>query len=121
MNEIILYVAGIIPLFWGTAHLFPTKSVVKSFGDISEDNKKILTMEWVNEGLALIFVGSLVILNTAMGSYISLIYWSSAVMLFSMAILSLATGARTSQFFFKLCPILFGTAATLLLLGTYVF
>jgi len=121
MNEILLYIGGILPVFWGTAHLFPTKSVVKSFGNISEDNKKIIAMEWVNEGLALIFVGLLVILNTIMGLYLSLIYWLSAAMLFSMALLSLATGARTSQFPFKICPILFGTAATLLLLGTYIF
>jgi len=36
-----------LPLVWGIAHLFPTKSVVEGFGEISDDNKKIVTMEWL--------------------------------------------------------------------------
>jgi hypothetical protein len=46
------------------AHLFPTKSVVRGFGDISQDNKNIIAMEWLVEGVALIFVGVLVVIIT---------------------------------------------------------
>ena len=111
-----------LPIFWGIGHLFPTEKVVESFGDISNDNKRILKMEWINEGFTLIFIGALVILVTLIsGSQTQssqLIYWLSAVMLISMALLSLMTGAKTSQLPFKLCPFIFTSAAVLLLLGS---
>jgi len=104
--------------------LFPTKSVVDSFGEISEDNKRILTMEWINESIALIFVGILVIVTTLIGESSALtsqlVYWLSAVMLIAMALLALMTGARTQQLPFKLCPIIFGSAAVLILLGRFL-
>jgi len=45
MAKVFIYVGSSLPLLWGIAHLFPTKSVVKGFGEISEDNKNIVTME----------------------------------------------------------------------------
>jgi hypothetical protein len=62
---VLLYVGGAIPFLWGTAHLFPTKSVVRGFGEISADNKNIITMEWIIEGIALIFIGTLVAVVTS--------------------------------------------------------
>jgi len=35
INHILLYVASLFLVFWGIAHLFPTRSVVTGFGDIS--------------------------------------------------------------------------------------
>ena len=57
--NILLYIGSIIIILWGVAHLIPTKAIVRGFGAISEDNKKILTMEVISEGLTLIFVGVL--------------------------------------------------------------
>ena len=46
LNQILLYLGAFFTFAWGVAHLFPTnKSVVKGFGDISQDNKRIITME----------------------------------------------------------------------------
>jgi len=45
MKKKILYVAGALTLLWGISHLFPTSGVVEDFGDISSDNKLIITME----------------------------------------------------------------------------
>ena len=42
-----LYVGAGLTALWGIAHLVPTKSVVDGFGDISEDNRHIITMEWI--------------------------------------------------------------------------
>ena len=39
-------------------------AVVRSFGNISADNRRIITMEWVAEGLALTFVGALILIVT---------------------------------------------------------
>jgi hypothetical protein len=49
ISDILLYVgAGVITL-WGIAHIIPTKSVVNGFGQISQDNRRIITMGWVTE------------------------------------------------------------------------
>jgi hypothetical protein len=64
INELFLYLGSIIILFWGIAHIIPTKSVVNGFIKISEDNKRIISMEWIAEGLTLCFIGVLVLVIT---------------------------------------------------------
>jgi len=59
LNQLLLYLGSALPLVWGASHLLATKSVVKGFGDISLDNRRIITMEWIVEGVALIFIGVL--------------------------------------------------------------
>ncbi len=67
ISDILLYVgAGVITL-WGIAHIIPTKSVVNGFGQISQDNRRIITMEWIAEGLTLCFIGLLVLFVTLWG------------------------------------------------------
>jgi hypothetical protein len=99
VNIILLYVgAGIITL-WGIAHIIPTKSVVKGFEQISQDNKRIITMEWIAEGLTLCFIGTLVLLVTLLAgpqnSASHIVYLASAAMLVVMAALTAFTGSRT--------------------------
>ena len=60
VNLILLYLASFFLVFWGAAHLFPTRSVVSGFGNISKDNQRIVAMEWINEGATLSFMGILV-------------------------------------------------------------
>ena len=60
IDQILLYLGALLPFFWGVAHLFPTKSVVEGFGGITLDNQRIITMEWINEGACLIFLGAVV-------------------------------------------------------------
>ena len=57
----LLYVGSIVILLWGISHIVPTPGVVEGFGPISQDNRLIITMEWVAEGLTLCFVGGLVL------------------------------------------------------------
>jgi hypothetical protein len=45
VNEVLLYLGGALTVAWGTAHLYPTKEIVRSFGDISRENQLVLTME----------------------------------------------------------------------------
>ena len=54
-GHILIIIGAAITIVWGVAHLFPTKSVVKGFGDITADNKNIIAMEWIVEGVSLIF------------------------------------------------------------------
>ena len=123
INNILFYVGGAVTLIWGTAHLFPTKSIVKGFGEISADNKNIITMEWIIEGVSLIFIGAIVVGVTivdSMNNVSVFIYLSSAVMLIILSIISVFTGYKVNFLPFKLCPFLFNTSAVLIFLGYYI-
>ncbi len=98
MGTVLILAGSLLIVIWGTAHMFPTKNVVKGFGDISQDNKRIITMEWIFEGVTLIFIGLLIILVTLLGDISGninrIVYWSSAGMLIVMAIISSQTGGK---------------------------
>lgn len=119
-SQVFLYVGATITLIWGVAHLFPTRNVVKGFGEISADNKNIITMEWIIEGVALIFIGILVAGVTFLSSENSVsnfIYLVSAAALIILALVSLFTGFKVNFLPFKLCPFLFTLSAILIFIG----
>lgn len=122
IDSILLISGAVVVAFWGIAHIFPTKGVVRGFGDISEDNKLIITMEWVVEGINLAFVGFLVVLVTIVAgaddNVSRLVYWSAAGLLVVMAVWHSLTGARTKAIPMKLCPVIFGSSAVLFVLGS---
>jgi len=122
-NQVLLYLGSSFLFFWGAAHLFPTKSVVKGFGDISLDNKRIITMEWIIEGLALMFIAA-VVASVTYFDYASAIsrtvYWLSFVMLNILSGVSLLTGFRVNFLPYKLCPVIFTTASVLIVTGSYI-
>jgi len=121
---VLIYIGSVLIILWGIGHLFPTKNIVKDFGTLSADNKKIITMEWIAEGMALIFLGLLplftVIFSTGSENafYISIL--GSAIMLIAMAILSAFTGARTSILPMKMCPYVKTLGAILMILGAVI-
>jgi hypothetical protein len=123
VNQVLLYIGSVLLMFWGVAHLVPTKSVVKGFGDISRDNKRIITMEWIIEGVSLIFIAVIVSSVTYIDytSEISKnIYRICFVMLNVLSAISLLTGFKVDFPPFKLCPAIFTTASILILLGSYL-
>lgn len=96
--------------YMGIVHLFPTKSIVKGFGDISIDNRNIVTMEWIIEGIVLIFIGAIVIGSAVIDSNDHLAvfnYLLSAFVLFVLAIILLFTGYKVNYLPFKLCSYYF--------------
>ena len=120
LDQVLLYAGSAFIAFWGIAHLFPTRSVVTGFGDISVDNKRIITMEWLVEGVALIFIGSINAIVTAIDHTSSVsraIYFSSALALVALALVSFFTGFKISFLPYKLCPVIFLTSAVLLIMG----
>jgi len=122
-NLMLIYISAVITILWGIAHLLPTKNVVKGFGDISADNKNIIKMEWIVEGIALIFIGAVVAGVTIIdpSSVVSgFVYISSAIILILLAVVSLFTGFKVNFLPFKLCPVLFTTSAVLIFLGYYM-
>ena len=121
INQILLYAGAVFVAFWGIAHLFPTKNVVAGFGDISEDNKNIITMEWIIEGVAMIFIGVLVITVTSIdhtSPVSSAVYWVTFGGLITLSAVALFTGFKVNFLPFKLCPVILTTSSILILLGT---
>jgi hypothetical protein len=122
MNETLIYIGSVIIIIWGIAHLIPTKAIVRGFGEISADNKKILAMESIAEGLTLIFLGVLTLLVTILADPQSkaanIVYMASAVMLLVMAALTLFTAARTPTIWYKICPAVKTAVAVLFILGS---
>jgi hypothetical protein len=120
-GSIVLYIGSLLTLSWGIAHLFPTQNIVRGFGDISADNKRIITMEWIIEGIALIFIGVVVALATYLdrsGSVSQAVYWASFGCLNVLSLVSLFTGFRNSFIAFKLCPLIFTGSSILILIGS---
>jgi hypothetical protein len=119
-SQVLLYTGAVITALWGIAHLFPTASVVKEFGDISADNKHIITMEWITEGVALVFIGFIVAGVTFIdpnNTISEFIYIASAVVLVVLAFVSIFTGFKVNFFPYKLCPFLFFLSAALIIIG----
>ena len=122
-NQILLFTGAGLVILWGIAHLFPTRSVINGFGEISVDNRRIILMEWVIEGAALIFIGAVVACTTYIDSthQVSYVmYWLSFIMLNSLSLISLFTGFKVDFIPFKLCPVIFTGSSILILLGIYV-
>ena len=122
--ETLVFVGAILIMLWGLGHLFPSRAIIAGFGQLSDDNRHIITMEWIAEGLTLIFIGALnlvvAIVADCSDSVANAVYITSAVMLVVMAVLSLFTGFRTSIIPMKMCPFVKLTVATLFVLGAII-
>jgi len=123
--DILIYAGSFISILWGGAHIAPVKSIVAGFGPISEDNRRIIAMEWVAEGLMLMFVGALAGLVVWFGGVdgpVSIIVLRAlAAFLVVLAAWTFVTGARTSILPMKICPFVKTAVALLFLVGTASF
>jgi fructose-specific phosphotransferase system IIC component len=121
MFDVTLICLGSFIVFaWGIAHLFPTGNVVRAFGGISADNRRIITMEWISEGVTLIFTGVLVAVVTCLdhsNPVSKSVYWLAFGLLNTLSLVSIFTGFRNTFIAFKLCPIIFTGSSLLILFG----
>ena len=116
------YVGAATAAAWGILHLVPTRKVAAGFGAISDDNRNIITMEWIAEGAFLIFIGTIVIVTTAVdhkAPVSSPVCLVSAAGLIGLAIVSLFTGFKVKFLPFRLCPVIFTVSAALILAGAF--
>lgn len=119
-DQILLYIGALLVVLWGISHLFPTKSVVNGFGDISLDNRRIITMEWIIEGVSIIFIGLLVAIVTYIdhtNAISRVVYWLAFGMLNALSLVSFFTGFKVSFLPYKLCPVIFTGSSILILIG----
>jgi len=119
MADVLAYVAAGIVFLWGVSHIIPTKQVVAGFGDIGRDNRHIITMEWVAEGLSFMFVAVLVVAVTwssqAPEAAEDLVYRVVTGFLLAIGAWTAMTGARTKVIWFRMCPIVMTVTSGLLI------
>lgn len=123
MNVILLYVASSMTALWGIAHLLATRGVVAGFGDLTPDNRRIITMEWIVEGVVLIAIAAFVVVATAIeptAPVSSAVYAVAIGTLITLAVVSLFTGFRVEFLPFRLCPFIFGSSAALIAWGAWL-
>lgn len=120
MNQVFIYIASAMIALWGIAHLVATRGVVSGFGNISTDNKRIITMEWIVEGVALISTAAFVTVVTMIqpgSDAANAVYAITIATLIVLAMVSLFTGFRIAFLPFRLCPFIFGLSALLIAWG----
>jgi hypothetical protein len=120
LGSIILFTASGLTALWGIAHVFATRGVVRGFGEISRDNRRIITMEWIVEGVALVTIAAFVAAATAIdpaSAVSSGSYLVAAAALIVLAVVSLFTGFKIAFLPFRLCPVIFGASAVLFVVG----
>jgi hypothetical protein len=121
--QVLLYIAAALTGLWGIAHLFATRGVVAGFGELTADNRRIIMMEWVVEGVALVSLAALVVSVTAVdpaAAVASAAYAVAVATLLVLAGVSLATGFRVVFLPFRLCPVIFTLSALLIAVGAWV-
>jgi hypothetical protein len=121
--DALLYIASSLTGLWGIAHLFATRGVVAGFGELTADNRRIITMEWIVEGVALISTAAFVAAATAIDSQAtvsSAVYAVAMTTLLGLALVSLFTGFRVAFLPFRLCPIIFTLSAVLIGVGAWL-
>jgi len=119
----LLFVAAGLTVLWGAAHLSATRGAVAGFGDISVDNRRIITMEWIAEGIALISTGVFVAVAAATdadSAVSSAVFGVAIATLVVMAIVSLFTGFKVAFLPYRLCPLIFGASAALIAIGAWL-
>jgi hypothetical protein len=119
MPETLAHVAAGIVFLWGVSHVIPTRQVVGGFGEITRDNRLIITMEWVAEGLTFMFVAVLIVAVTWSGqtpeAAEDLVYRLSTGFLLAIGAWTAMTGARTGVIWFKMCPVVMSVTSALLI------
>lgn len=118
----LLAVGSVVIFLWGIAHMVPTGKIVDGFGQLSPDNRRIITMEWLLEGVTLCFLGALVaVVALNLGPIdpaTRLVGRVAAGMLLIMEAVSALTGARTAVLPMRLCPLVKTGVALVWLVAT---
>ena len=123
MNEFALYLAATVLVAWGVAHLLATRGVIAGFGELSADNRRIIAMEWIVEGVTFVAVAAFVAATTVAGRETAVagaVYGVAIATLVALAVVSLFTGFRIAFLPFRMCPFVAGGAAALIAGGAWL-
>jgi hypothetical protein len=122
MVAILAYLAGAVVAAWGVAHAVPTGQVLAGFEPITTANRRIVLQEWLAEAFTMWGIAAVVISVTAAGGSGTAtgdwVYRVAAALLAALGTLTALTGARTQVVWFKICPVLLGATAVLLVVAS---
>lgn len=122
--DVLAYLAGLMLVVWGVAHVAATRAVLSLYGELSTDNRRVWVMEWVAEGFTHVFVGLLVVVITAIEgageSGATVVYRSCAAFELVLVGWTAATGARTPYIWYRICLVVLSVVAGLLLAASIV-
>jgi hypothetical protein len=123
-NTGLIYAGALVSAVCGVAHALPVRRVVERFEPLTEDNRRILTMEWISEGLTLGFIAVVAVLAaSAAGAGDRLgraVCSACAGMLLVMAGWTRLTGGRTRRVASRLAPLAKTVAAALMWAGAWL-
>jgi hypothetical protein len=119
VHEAWIYTAATLLALWGAAHLVNTPRVIPSLHPSTVDDRRVITMEWINEGLTLVFLAGIAITVTLLGdtNVTRSVLWGTVIMLNVMSAVSLATGFRVKFIAYRLCPVIFTGSSLLIVAG----
>jgi hypothetical protein len=123
MSDVLAYLSAALVTAWGVAHVVPTPRVMAGFEPITPDNRRVVLQEWLGEAFAMWGIAAFVVIATVVGAGTDVadwIYRVAAVLLVAIAALTGFTGARTPVVWFKVCVLLLGCSAALLLIASVV-
>ena len=122
MGPTLAWIAAVVVAAWGVAHAIPTRAVVAGFEPVSADNRWVILQERVAEAVTMWGLAALVAVATVTGGPGSAttpwVYRAVAGLLVALAVLTALTGARTPVVWFKICPVLLGFSAALLVVAS---
>ena len=117
-------VGSLVLIVWGIAHIVPVRSILRGFGGISAENRRVVSSTWIAEGLTLIFVGTIMGLTSYYGNifadFENLLTLSCAGFLFGLAVLDAFTKARNPSLPMRICPFIVGGVGVAFLVATMV-
>ncbi|HNY03621.1 MAG TPA: hypothetical protein PKG48_13570 [Bacteroidales bacterium] len=124
LSDYLIYPGAALTIAWGIYHVFPTKKLRDAIERKNWESREILFMEWVLEGITLIFIGSLVlaVYQSSGGTDETrhIVFRASAAMLAVMATWTLITGAITSFKPLQVCPFVKLVGGALIFFGSYL-
>ena len=119
MHEVWIYGGAILVGLWGVAHLVNTPLVILTLHPATVDDRRVITMEWINEGVTLVFLAAIATAVTMIGDthVTRSVLWGVVLMLNVMSAVSLATGFRVKFIAYRLCPAIFTGSSLLIVAG----
>jgi hypothetical protein len=117
MTTALLITSAVVLAGWAIAHALATRGVVAGFGEISQDNRRVVIMEWLNESILLALIAGLLLAVALLGvdTTGSWVLVGCVIALNTMSLLSLFTGFRINFLPYRPCPAIFTGTSVLVI------
>lgn len=123
VDDILLLIGAGTITVWGVVYIILVWKDMRLFTGISDFARRVLLLQWVSQGLAMVFMGVIVWLCVSIGgtenAFVHILCWAIAVFLFVFALIGLA--ARLQLLALRLSPLFCGISAVLIVLALSAF